>query len=208
MALGRCLVLLTISGIKINIWPVVTDADMGRIEILLGTEAITQPGLTMVVRQGKAMLLEEESPNKWMSSFGMPEVEEGKYVIRLAEELCCESFASEMVKVDVSGKQGGDFVIVDKVVTTEQGYLMIHGQLLKLGMENQLLKVTNLTKKEIHWRKGRVLFRLELGGEKEAKAGKKKKATKTTQVKWRLKQQPMYRYFTDPIDCHTQSEVW
>ncbi|CAH0551090.1 unnamed protein product [Brassicogethes aeneus] len=118
-----------ISDIKINIWPILTDAVMGRIEILLGTEAITQPGLTLVVRQGKAMLLEEESPNKWMSTFGMPEVEEDKYVIRLAEKLCCESFASEMVKVDVSANQGGDFVMVDKVVTTEHGYLMIHGQL-------------------------------------------------------------------------------
>ncbi|XP_031329824.1 uncharacterized protein LOC116160702 [Photinus pyralis] len=89
VALGEAWFTAEVDGIDLEVKALVADVDVGDIELLLGQSSLDVPGVTMVVRDGKALLSDEGDITAFLGRLTLAERGSDKFEVRLAAGMIC-----------------------------------------------------------------------------------------------------------------------
>nr|CAI5824178.1 unnamed protein product [Callosobruchus analis] len=149
---------MTLAGCQIELTALVTEADMGQIELLLGQAALNTPGVTMVVRGGRIYLTTKPNIEEFFANITLEE-DGGRCRVILAEDVTLLPDSVTNVDVEVHGVPGVEYFMDKKSFPHRRSEILIPAGVLK--GERGRIKVTNGGEETILWRKGRLLARAE-----------------------------------------------
>ncbi|KAB0804860.1 hypothetical protein PPYR_01830 [Photinus pyralis] len=161
VALGEAWFTAKVDDIELDIRALVTDVDMGAVELLLGQSALSAPGITMVVRQGKALLTDEGDIEAFLGRLTLAESEPERYEVRLVADLICppRSHTVAIVKV-MGGMAGGKVRVNERRVCTKAHNYVIDRCFIEAD-KFDMVPVMNYGETFINWKNGHLLARAE-----------------------------------------------
>nr|CAI5818469.1 unnamed protein product [Callosobruchus analis] len=155
---GSVIFEMTLAGCQIELTALVTEADMGQIELLLGQATLNTPGVTMVVRGGRIYLTTKPNIEEFFANITLEE-DGGRCRVILAEDVTLLPDSVNNVDVEVHGVPGVEYFMDKKSFPHRRSAILIPAGVLK--GERGRIKIINGGEETILWRKGRLVARSE-----------------------------------------------
>ena len=165
-ALGEVQFTLMLSCMEMVVKALVTDVEMGRIEVLLGEEATTYPGIALVVRKNKAIFVEEPDMAELLRSITLEE-ESSRCGVYLVADFQCLAGNTTSASVEAQNKCSTTVCWGARTYPVDGTMMSIPGGEI-ITNERTQIKISNLGEKDIYWKKGRLLVRAEVCRQVEA----------------------------------------
>ncbi|KAJ8911545.1 hypothetical protein NQ315_012798 [Exocentrus adspersus] len=158
-SLGEVVCDMMLADCRIAIKALITAADLGPIELLLGLPTINGPGVTMVVRGGKTYLTTEPDMEELFRRINLePDGRRPKVV--LAEDVTIVPDAITSAKVEViEGVPGVRYCMSRKEFPCGRSHIVIPAGILS-GVDD-FVKVMNVGADQIQWKRGRLVSRVQ-----------------------------------------------
>ncbi|CAH0546864.1 unnamed protein product [Brassicogethes aeneus] len=157
LSLGKVNFEALIGESDLQLTALVTDVDLGRIELLIGQPALQIPGVTLVVRSGKATLVRSENLCDVFRHLNI-DVEAPRRKMVLSEDFECGQGETAQMKVEVEGGQPGEAVYCEPLLINDgRNTVAIPATVWRDGDK---LTCMNLGVQPLRWSKGRVVRRM------------------------------------------------
>ncbi|KAJ8910567.1 hypothetical protein NQ315_008952 [Exocentrus adspersus] len=158
-SLGEVVCDMMLADCRIAIKALITAADLGQIELLLGLPTINGPGVTMVVRGGKTYLTTEPDMEELFRRINL-ESDGRRPKVVLAEDVTIvpDAITSAKVKV-IEGVPGVRYCMSRKEFPCGRAHIVIPAGILS-GVDD-FVKVMNVGADQIQWKRGRLVSRVQ-----------------------------------------------